>query len=82
MARDRRKVSAAAFNEALPEQRPAMADVDALALYQEMVRHKMDVPGEVRTAAIAQANEGTPEGHVTVVEEYLGRLRVQTIRKG
>lgn len=64
-----------------PEQRPAMSTVDAIGLYQEFVHSREEVPEEVRLEAMRQANEGVPEGFVTLLEEYQGRVRAVTIKK-
>jgi hypothetical protein len=58
-----------------------MKTVDAIRLYQDFLAHRMDAPTEVITGAVLQAQEGCPEGYVCILENYLGRLRVQTTKK-
>jgi hypothetical protein len=81
MATQRAKLTYVRYMTMPPSQRPAMSAVDALALYQEMLEMKVEIPEEVRTAASIQANEGVPDGWVVVLEEYQGRVRVVAGRK-
>lgn len=52
-----------------------MSTVDAIELWAGLLRHRLPVPEEVKTAANIQANQEAPEGTVAAVEEYNGRLR-------
>lgn len=74
-------MSAAHYIETPPEMLPAIGAVDALGLYQDFLAHRITVPEEVKLEANRQANEGTPSGWITVLEEYQGRLRTQTFKK-
>lgn len=78
---ERKALTASQYIEMPPEQRPPMAAVDAVLLYQDMVRHNTRVPEEVKVEALRQVNEDTPPGYVKVLEEYNGRLRVISFKK-
>ncbi len=81
MSHKRATLEAVKYTEMPPEERPAMVSVDALALWADLLRHRLPVPEEVKIGAMVQANEGTPDGNVAYVEEYQGRLRVQVVGK-
>lgn len=81
LQRERKHISGLSYLQTPAEQRPAMQSVDAIRLYQELLGLAMDIPEEVKLAAMQQANEDCPPGHVAMLEEYGGRLRVVVFRK-
>lgn len=81
MAKQRVKMTAAQYVSTPGPTKPAMRDIDAVELMADMVRMRMDIPTEVRTAAMAQINENVTEGWILVPEEYHGRLRIVATEK-
>jgi hypothetical protein len=79
--KQRTRANAVQYYNAPPEARPAMADIDAVSLWADLLRSNLPVPEEVRMAGMLQANEDAPEGTVTLIEEYHGRLRLQNAMK-
>jgi hypothetical protein len=78
----RARLTAAQYIETPPDLRDAMGTVNAIALYQDFVHRNLPAPEEVKIEAIRQLNENTPEGWVTLPEEYHGRLRIRQTKKG
>lgn len=81
MAKQRVKMSAAQYVSTPGTAKLAMTDIDAVELLTDMVRHRMEIPSEVRTAAALQVNENAPPGVVLALEEYQGRIRVHATLK-
>lgn len=77
----RQMMPATIYHELPPEQRPAIATLDALGLYQDFVARRLPVPEEVRMEAVRQINEHIADGFIAFPEEYQGRLRVVVTKK-